>query len=235
MVLSFPLVGEDHPLRRHAMGILFKSALLSMMLHGLFAGGRLFIANRFPAVEFEDRTYVRPFIVDNPPEIEEPKVPVPVKPVPLPSVNPDGIPDPVSFVDPQIETDPAAFPGASDNMEPYDGEDVGRDPGSPVWGGADSSIVYDDSFPASDPPQAIHIPIPEYPESARDAGVEGDVVLRIKVGTSGRVEEIQVLRGVPMLNDAAVEAAARAVFRPAQHKGRLVACWVVLPVRFTLK
>src|SRR5678815_3263678 len=35
MVLSFPLVGEDHPLRRHAAGILFKSALLSMFLHGL--------------------------------------------------------------------------------------------------------------------------------------------------------------------------------------------------------
>ena len=44
MVLSFPLVGEDHPLRQHATGILFKSALLSMLLHALFAGGRIYVA-----------------------------------------------------------------------------------------------------------------------------------------------------------------------------------------------
>ena len=58
--------------------------------------------------------------------------------------------------------------------------------------------------------------------------------MRVKVNTNGRVDEIQIVSGVDLLNRGAVEAVARAVFRPAEHNDRLVASWVVLPIRFTL-
>jgi hypothetical protein len=38
---------------------------------------------------------------------------------------------------------------------------------------------------------------PEYPHAAKAAGVEGDVVFRIIIGTNGRVEEIHLRRGKP--------------------------------------
>jgi TonB family protein len=48
---------------------------------------------------------------------------------------------------------------------------------------------------------------PEFPSRARAAGVEGDVVFRIVIGTNGRVAEIHLRRGKPLL----IEAAAKAV------------------------
>jgi TonB family protein len=232
MVLSFPLVGEDHPLRQHAAGILFKSALLSMMLHGIFAGGRIFIAHRFPpAVEFEAYTHINPIFVEPVPDFEE-KIPIPVKPVSMP-VFPEAIPDPVPF-DPDMDwTDEiqTASPGPSG---PVSYETVVADSGgipsleSGIAGDSDE-VLY-----PSTPPEPVFIPEPEYPQFARDAGIEGDVVLSLKVGVSGRVEEIQVLSGVPMLDAAAIDALSLAVFRPAQHNGRIVTTWIVVPVRFTL-
>jgi protein TonB len=234
MVLSFPLVGEDHPLRRHAAGILFKSALLSMLLHGLFAGGRMFVANQFPPqVEFERDGYVRPFIEQPRPIIDPPKIPVPVKPVAMPPF-PDAIPDPVPY-DPDIDVSSAPLPDPAVHFEPVDdSRGIPSNPGNGFIAVADST-VYEEGCALCVPPQLISIPTPEYPEFARDAGVQGDVLLKVKVGVDGRVAEIQVLQGVSMLNQAAVEAASHAVFRPAQHDQHLVPAWVVLPVRFTLK
>jgi Gram-negative bacterial TonB protein C-terminal len=47
---------------------------------------------------------------------------------------------------------------------------------------------------------------PEYPYEAQAAGVEGDVIFRIVVGTNGRVEEIHLRRGKPVLIEAAAKA-----------------------------
>ena len=47
---------------------------------------------------------------------------------------------------------------------------------------------------------------PTYPDTAQVNGEQGDVVLKVKIGTSGRVRGVQVIRssGFPDLDNAAV-------------------------------
>src|SRR5688572_27676097 len=111
MVLSFPLVGEDHPLRQRATGILFKSAILSMLLHALFAGGRMYVANRFPPdVEFENG-YVVPIDLQPVPNFD-PAPPIHVKLVVPEILIPDATPEPVPYN--PIEFDTISSSGPSD-------------------------------------------------------------------------------------------------------------------------
>jgi TonB family protein len=88
----------------------------------------------------------------------------------------------------------------------------------------------------ADPPVADDDnPQPEYPEAARAAGTTGEVVLKIVIGESGRVERVQVLRGDPLFADAAVAAVKRWRYTPAKVDGESVSCYRVLRIPFRLK
>lgn len=77
---------------------------------------------------------------------------------------------------------------------------------------------------------------PVYPEAARRAGVEGTVVLDAFVGRSGRVEEVQVLRGLPLgLSESAREAVRRWQYRPARGQAGPVASHKTVRIVFTLR
>jgi protein TonB len=80
----------------------------------------------------------------------------------------------------------------------------------------------------------ISIRQPEYPELAREAGIEGKVIVRVLVGADGFVHTGEVLESVLGLDDAALVAARTAVFRPAQQQGRPVPAWIVIPIEFVL-
>ncbi|MBV5336265.1 energy transducer TonB, partial [bacterium] len=84
--------------------------------------------------------------------------------------------------------------------------------------------------------QALRQPPPHYPATARRRGLEGRVLLRVRVNASGEVETVEVLdgSGAPSLDDAATEAVRRWSFRPAQRLGVAVAAVVDVPVRFRL-
>lgn len=75
---------------------------------------------------------------------------------------------------------------------------------------------------------------PEYPEEARARGVHGEVLLRVIVGTTGVVEEVSVLSGHPLLNDAALDAVRQWVFEPYLQNGRAVEVETTIRVRFLL-
>jgi protein TonB len=77
-------------------------------------------------------------------------------------------------------------------------------------------------------------PSPAYPEWAREAGIEGRVVLHALVGRDGRVKRVSVKRDVRGLTDSARDAIARWIFRPATFGGRPVPVWVEIPVDFRL-
>ena len=78
---------------------------------------------------------------------------------------------------------------------------------------------------------------PRYPESARRQGVEGTVLLKIRITEQGSVEDVQVERsaGHPDLDQSAMEAVQRWRFEPARRSGEPVAVWVQLPVVFKLQ
>jgi TonB family protein len=78
---------------------------------------------------------------------------------------------------------------------------------------------------------------PEYPKQARDRGYQGVVRLAAEVGRDGRVRRVIVREssGYGSLDEQAVEAVRRWVFRPAKVNGRPTGCTVeIRPIRFRL-
>ncbi len=79
---------------------------------------------------------------------------------------------------------------------------------------------------------------PRYPESARRRGIEGTVLLKMRITAQGRVEDVQVVRsaGYPEMDESAIEAVRRWRFEPARRNGEPVAeDAVLLPVVFQLQ
>jgi len=90
--------------------------------------------------------------------------------------------------------------------------------------------VYTDELPA-----LVTDVLPVYPTIAKEAVVEGEVLLRVLVGKDGHVLDVHVERSIPMLDDAAVAAARQWVFKPALAGNRPVSVWIVRRVRFRLQ
>ena len=85
-------------------------------------------------------------------------------------------------------------------------------------------------------PVAITMVKPVYPDMAREAGVDGTVLIQALVGKDGRVKDTRVVPGktVPMLEASAITAVKQWVFKPALSNNKPVAVWVAVPVRFSL-
>jgi TonB family protein len=75
---------------------------------------------------------------------------------------------------------------------------------------------------------------PIYPEVARQAGIEGDVVLRVYVSSSGAVTGLKVLDGPPILARAAVEAVQQWRYQPPRMNSRPANVVTTLVVSFRL-
>ena len=83
-------------------------------------------------------------------------------------------------------------------------------------------------------PEVIHKAAPVYPEAARNAGIQGTVIVQARVLKDGRVSGTRVLKSIPQLDAAAVRAVRRWRFQPALSDGKPVAVWVAVPVKFSL-
>lgn len=83
-------------------------------------------------------------------------------------------------------------------------------------------------------PKEVYSPKPEYPELARQANMEGTVILNVLVDREGKVQEIILARSSPMFDEAAEQAIRQWRFRPAIMGHEAVAAWVHIPVRFVI-
>ena len=83
-------------------------------------------------------------------------------------------------------------------------------------------------------PEVVKMDTPVYPDIAREAGVEGTVMVRVLVGDDGFVKDMIIIQSVPMLDESAADAAWSAVFKPALQKDRPVAVWMVIPIEFKM-
>jgi protein TonB len=90
-------------------------------------------------------------------------------------------------------------------------------------------------FKVSKKPKVIKQVAPRYPELARKAGIEGQVVCEIVVGKDGRVKKARVVKSVPMLDEAALNAVKQWVFSPGEQRDRKVIVKMIVPVQFKLK
>ena len=76
---------------------------------------------------------------------------------------------------------------------------------------------------------------PIYPQLAKVAGVSGVVELLGVLGTDGRIHELKVLRGHPLLVGAALDAVRRWIFEPTLLNGQAVEVAAPITVNFILK
>ncbi len=76
---------------------------------------------------------------------------------------------------------------------------------------------------------------PQYPEIARAARVEGTIIMEAVLDTSGRVTQLRVLKSVPMLDQAAVDAVRQWRYTPSVYGGHPVSVLMTITVRFTLQ
>ncbi len=75
---------------------------------------------------------------------------------------------------------------------------------------------------------------PVYPEVARISHLQGVVVLDCMIDARGRVSDVKVLRGVPMLDEAAVAAVRQWVYTPTLLNGVPVPVILAVTVSFRL-
>jgi TonB family protein len=76
---------------------------------------------------------------------------------------------------------------------------------------------------------------PVYPEAARKSRVEGKVILEVTTDIYGRVRDIKVLRSIPLLDQAALDAVRQWVFEPPIINGKPISVTFTVPMTFTLK
>jgi TonB family protein len=76
---------------------------------------------------------------------------------------------------------------------------------------------------------------PVYPPDALAARIQGVVILETTIDTEGRVSDAKVLRSIPVLDDAALEAVRQWEFTPTEVNGMLVPVIMTVTVNFALQ
>lgn len=82
--------------------------------------------------------------------------------------------------------------------------------------------------------KVISLPQPNYPEIARAARAQGQVAVEVTIDEEGHVISARAVRGHPLLQTAAVEAARQARFSPTRLSGQPVKVSGILTYNFTI-
>jgi TonB family protein len=84
------------------------------------------------------------------------------------------------------------------------------------------------------PTKLVNVP-PVYPEGAKADRVQGVVIMEAVIDPSGAVSQTRVLRSIPPLDQAAVDAVKQWVFTPTMLNGVAVPVIMTVTVNFTLQ
>ena len=76
---------------------------------------------------------------------------------------------------------------------------------------------------------------PVYPPIAQSARVSGVVIIEATIGTDGRVKDAKVLRSIPLLDQAALDAVKQWQYSPTLLNGVPVSVIMTVTVNFTLQ
>lgn len=213
-----------------------RSTLFASLAVGLLVAGMGSLVSR--GVRLIDPVEISPIINDLMPPVLDPPLDYASRPIEpaRQSFDPNQWPMPVPdrLAPPDIADDPPVLPVGP----------VGDPPAGPVRPEAPGHGVApsgDDPAPGvyvhyDEPPTLVHSVDAIYPDLAREAGVEGLVRVLMLVGLDGRVKRGIVAPGgsIPMLDDAALEAARECVFTPALSNNHPVKVWVARNYRFSL-
>ena len=88
----------------------------------------------------------------------------------------------------------------------------------------------------SAPPQLLESFKPQYPSAARERNIEGAVRVEILIDREGRVRTSRVIEGLGFgTEEAALEAASKLRFKPAEVEGNAVAVKIQFVINFELE
>jgi protein TonB len=217
------------------------SVPLSLALHTVGVGALITVPALMTADLPEAHAAAHAFFVE-PTATVPPPPPPPPAPKAMARRPAQPRPEPVAAFVAPIET-PTKVPEQGIDLGVENGVPGGVDGG--VEGGVVGGIV--GGLPAAPPPPAPlrvgvevreprkikNVP-PEYPELALRARMSGVVVIEAVIGADGRVQETTVLRGVPMLDSAAVAAVRQWVYTPTLLRGVPVPIVMTVTVTFNL-
>ncbi len=191
----------------------------------------------------EPQSGVRAFLVE-PMSVPPPPPPPAARPAAAPRVTPKPHPQQQAFVAPvevptEITPEQALDLGGDDTGSP-DGVDGG------VPGGVVGGIV--GGLPDAPPPPATPVRVgggvreprrvsavpPVYPDLAVKARMQGTVVVEATINERGRVVNVSLVQGAPLLTDAALEAVKKWVYTPTLVNGVPTPVIMTVTVHFRL-
>jgi protein TonB len=85
------------------------------------------------------------------------------------------------------------------------------------------------------PPTKIFDVKPIYPPEAQDARIEGVVIVGAVIGEDGSVVETWILRSIPELDQAAMDAVSQWLFEPTLLNGEPIEIEMTATINFTLQ
>jgi len=101
-----------------------------------------------------------------------------------------------------------------------------------------AAIVADAQAPARvgpiTPPRKVRDVEPVYPSAARSARIEGVVILQVTIDPQGKVRDAKVLRTIPLLDEAALDAVLQWEYTPMLVNGQPISIGITVSVTFTL-
>ena len=212
----------------------------------------LFATDHLPVVPKEVLTYVT-VAAPPPPPPPPAAAPTPAPAVKRPSPRPTPTPRPAPVLVPRELPPSIEVADDDESAGDFDSLDgiAGGVPGG-VLGGVLGGIVggIADVTPPPPPPPAPRAPVrtggqiqapalvkrvpPVYPPLAVKAKVQGVVILEATVGRDGRVEDVEVLRSVPLLDRAAIDAVRQWVYDPLLLNGQAERFILTVTVSFGL-
>jgi len=207
-------------------------AISAIVVVQLFAVGPLPVPHR-PLI-FEELRLVRIA------EIPVPPAPRRASVDPAPAVDPNAAPT----VEPREITNETGLEGVR-TTSPTSGAVVGVEHSS---SGFEAMGVFEGGPPPPPPaprkPERLHVgmqaPVkivhvdPIYPAMAQQARVQGVLILEAIIDERGFVKSVSVLRSIPLLDHAAVEAVRQWRFTPARLNGEAVPVVMTVTVNFKL-
>lgn len=219
----------------------FRSLPVSILLHGILVLAVVVVA--LTAVDVLPPppvmlAFVAP-VAAAPPPPPPPPAPVSVTPQPVtPAVNPAAAPVTApTEIKPETGIEPTAqASGAPGGVE-------GGIPGGVVGEG----LVAAPEPPPPPPPRApirvggsvrppikIKDVVPDYPPLAAAARVQGVVIVEAEIGADGKVKDARILRSIPLLDRAALDAVRQWEYAPTLLNGMPAPILMVVTVNFFL-
>ena len=252
--------GHRRTTRRDLAPVVISWAVHSLAIGAAVLLPLLFATQQAPAVPKDILTYVTvaaPPLPPPPPPPAAASAPTPTVKRASPRATPTPRPVEQAPVVAARELPPIDTVGEGEGDSDLDGIDgvpggvpgvLGGVPGG-VLGGVVGGIV-GVPLPPVPPPAAPRAPVrigghiqtpalvkrvpPVYPPIAVNAKVHGVVILEATVGRDGRVEDVEVLRSMPLLDQAAIDAVRQWVYAPLLLNGKAERFVLTVTVSFSL-